>query len=143
MPNYKVQGNTVLRIDASAGGTLNSITTYVDRITPGFGRAYQVLDTTHFDDAAERVIAGIEQSQEFSLTGAFDDTATTGPDAIFGTAVGTALTFEFNPIGTVAGNRKFTGEVLVVAYLPSGEVKGRVNYEVRLKLDGTIVVGTN
>lgn len=142
MAVYRVGGNTVVRLDASAGGTLNAITQYVKTID-GFGRQYQALEDTHFDDTAERFIPGIEEAQELTLRGAFEDTATTGPDAILSTAVGTLLTFEFNPRGTAAGARKFTSEVLVVSYKISSEIKGEVLYEARLRQDGTVIVGTN
>ena len=142
MAVYRVGGNTVVRIDASAGGTLNAITAYVKTID-GFGRAYTELDDTHFDDAVERIIPGIEQGQEVVLRGAFEDTGTTGPDAIFATSVGTLLTFEFNPRGTASGARKFTSEVMIMSYKVMGEVKGQVNYEVRLKGDGAVTVATN
>lgn len=143
MAIYRVAGNTVVRVDASAGGTLVSITSYVKEIET-VGREYDPLDDTHFDDTAERVIQGIERSQEFRIRGAFDDTATTGPDAIFGTAVGTLLSFEFNPIGTASGRRKINMEVFVRSYKagapsPSGEVE----YEVVFKQDNAATVGTN
>src|SRR3990167_936295 len=107
MAVYRVGGNSVVRLDASAGGALTAITAYVKTID-GFGRSYLALDDTHFDDAVERGIPGIEESQEIVLRGAFEDTATTGPDAILNTAVGTLLTFEWNPRGTASGARKFT-----------------------------------
>lgn len=142
MAVYRVAGNTVIRLDASAGGALTAITQYVKEFS-GFGRVYQNLDDTHFDDTAERLIPGIETSQEFTMRGAFDDTATTGPDAILSTAVGTLLTFEYNPRGTASGGRKFTSEVMVLSYKVMGEVKGQVMYEAQLKGDGTVTVGTN
>ena len=142
MAVYRVGGNTVVRVDASAGGTLVAITAYVKTIE-GFGRSYLFLDDTHFDDAVERIIPGIEESQEVTLRGAFDDTGTTGPDAIFNTAVGTLLTLEFNPRGTASGARKFTSEVMGLEYTISGEVKGQVAYDVRLKGDGAVTVATN
>ena len=142
MAKYKVAGNIVVRIDASAGGALTAITAYVESID-AVGRAYEGLDTTQFGDAAERVFPGIELGQEFGMRGKFDDAATTGPDAIFNTAVGTLLTFEYNPIGTASGRRKFTTEVMVLTYQVGAEVKGMVEYEVRLKQDGTMTVGTN
>ena len=141
MAVFRVGGNTVVRIDASAGGTLVAITAYVKEID-GMGREYQSLDDTHFADAVERIIPGIETSQEFGLRGAFENTATTGPDAILSTAVGTLLTFEFNPVGTAAGARRFTSEVMVLSYKVNGEVKGQVSYEARLKQDGAVTVGT-
>ena len=142
MAVYRVGGNSVVRIDASAGGTLVAITQYVKEVD-SFGREFQALDDTHFDDTAERVIPGIELGQELTLRGAFDDTATTGPDAIFSTAVGTLLTYEWNPRGTASGARKFTSEMLVMSYKVAAAVKSEVPYEARLKQDGTVTVGTN
>ena len=142
MAVYRVGGNTVIRVDASAGGTLNAITQYVKEIDM-MGREYQALDDTHLDDTAERVIPGIELGQEFAMRGAFEDTATTGPDAIFSTAVGTIFTFELNPRGTASGARKFTSEIFVMSYKISAIIRGEVSYEVRAKQDGTVVVGTN
>lgn len=142
MSIFRVGGNSVVRIDASAGGTLTAITTYVKEID-GLGREFDALDSTALSDTAERVIPGIEKSQEFSIRGAFDDTATTGPDAIFSTAVGTLLSFEWNPAGTVAGRRKFNMEVLVTSYKVSAPLRGEVSFEVSLKQDGSATVGTN
>lgn len=142
MAKYRVAGNMVVRVDASAGGTLVNITSYVESID-GLGREYEALDITQFDSPSERIQPGIEKAQEFSLKGKFDDAATTGPDAIFSTAVGTILSFEFNPIGTASGRRKINMEVMVLSYKPAGEVKGMVEYEVRLKQDGSATIGTN
>ena len=143
MAVYRVAGTAVVRIDASASGTLVAITAYVREID-GLGREYDPLDDTNFDDAVERVIPGIEKAQEFSIRGAFDNAATTGPDAIFGTAVGTILTIEWSPVGTVttSDRRKFTMEVFVQSYKVLGEVRGQVMYETRFKQDGAVTVGT-
>lgn len=141
MAVYRVGGNSVARIDASAGGTLNALTQYVNTIEVPI--EYIQLDTTHFDDASETVIAGIQQATQVTLRGAFDDAATTGPDAIFSTAVGTALSFEYNPRGTAAGARKINFEALVTRYVISGEVKGLLMYEAVLTKDGSATVGTN
>jgi len=142
MATFKVGGNAVVRIDASAGGALTAITTYVQTMS-AFGKEVEGLDSTHFDDEAERVIAGLELAQEVTISGLFDDTATTGPDAIFSTAVGTALTFEYNPVGTASGARKITAEMFVMAYNPQGEVKGAVMWEATLKKDGTVTFAAN
>lgn len=140
MAKYRVAGNAVVRIDSTAGGSLTAITAYVEEIS-GFGREYQSLDVTAFSDAAERVIPGIESSQEITLRGAFDDNGSA--DLLFTNIVGTIVTLEWNPRGTASGARKFTTEVLVTKYTVTGEVKGRVEYEVTCKQDGTVAIGTN
>ena len=129
-------------MDASAGGTLVNMTTYVREID-AWAKEFDALDDTHLDDSAERVIPGIEKSTEFAIRGAFEDTATSGPDAIFSTAVGTILSFEYNPIGTASGRRKISAEVFVMSYSVGASVKGQVEYEARFKKDGSTTIGTN
>lgn len=141
MAKFKVSGNSVLRLDASAGGTLVNITAYVDTIT-SWGKSVVPLDMTHFVDTAEKTTGGIEEANEVTLSGAFDD-ATDGPDKILSTAQGTILSFEYNPAGTAAGARKISAEMYVMHYFVSGEVKGRVNWEVLMKKDGSMTLGTN
>ena len=143
MSKFQVSGVTVIRIDASAGGALSDISDQVDTISPGGGKVIQSLDVSTFADQAERVIAGIEESQEFSLSGAFDDKTPTGIDSIMGTAIGTILSFEVNPVGTVSGDRKYTCEVLVTSYQPDLTVKDKVGYTLVLKLDGAMTIGAN
>ena len=141
MAFYKVNANSVYGL-ADSGGTRRVMTAYIDTISV-LGKEVDALDVTAFADAAERVIAGIEKSQEWTLSGIFDDTATSGPDAVLGTLVGVLGTFDWSPIGTVAGRRKFSGTALCLAYHTRSAVKGRVEFDARFKLDGTISVGTN
>ena len=140
MAKYRVAGNTEIKI-ADSGGTLRNMTSYVDTMG-ALGKEVASLDVTSFADAAEKIIAGIETSQEFTLAGHFDDTATTGPDAVFAPLVGTKASFEFYPIGTTAGRRKFSGTALELSYKITAAVKERVAYEATFKLDGTMTVGT-
>jgi len=142
MGKFSVSARTVLRFDASAGGALEDKSQYIDTITP-MGKLYDQLDVSAFSDAGERVIAGIQTGQEITLEGAFDDTATTGPDAILSTAVGNILTMEYNPVGTASGARKMTGEFLVMNYVVGGNVKERVGFSTVWKLDGTVTLGAN
>ncbi len=143
MAQFKVASNSVVRCDASAGGTLVDISSFVDSISPGPGLSFASLDVTTFSDAAERVIAGIEQGQELTLEGPFDDTGTANPDAIFSTAAGTIISFEFNPVGTSGGDRQYSGEFLVMSYNVNLAVKERVSWSATIKLDGQMTAGTN
>lgn len=140
MAKYRSAGNTVVKVTDS-GGTLRDLSSYVDTVT-GLGKEVDALDVTSFADTAEKIIAGIEKSQEWTLSGHFDDTATTGPDAVLAPLVGTAGSLEFYPIGTTSGRRKISGSFLCTRYTVSGEVKGRIEYECLFKLNGTITVGT-
>lgn len=136
MAKYKVAGVSEVSIDNSAGTLLN-MTAYIDTIT-ALGKEITPLEVTTFADSAERFIAGIEVSQEVTISGPFDDAATTGPDAVFSTLVGTINTIRFAPAGTASGRRQITGEFLFVSYKVNSAVKERVNYELVAKLDGTL-----
>lgn len=140
MAKYKVAGNTNVQIDNS-GGTLLNMTSYVDTVSD-VGKEVASLDVTTFADAAERFIAGIETSSEITINGPFDDAATTGPDAVFGTLVGVISTFQIGPVGTASGARKINGEFLWTSYKVNTAVKERVTYTLVGKLDGTLTVGT-
>jgi hypothetical protein len=137
---FKVSGNSEVWHDNN-GGTLRNLSLYVDSMS-AFGKQYASLDVTSFADSAERVIAGIEESQEYTLSGHYDDTATTGPDAILAPLVGTLGSGTLYPVGTAAGSRKFTWEDLCTGYKITAEVKGRVQYEATFKVDGSVTVGT-
>jgi len=138
MAKFKVAASSEYTASDSAG-TARAMTSYIDTIEP-LGKVVMPLDVTAFSDAAERIIAGIEASQEWAISGHYDDAAT-GP-RIFGTAVGVIGTFAWSPAGTGATARKITGSALCMSYITRGEVKGRVEWEARFKLDGTITVGT-
>ena len=141
MAKFKTGGNSEVKI-TNAGGTLINLSAYIDTIS-ALGDEVMQLDVTGFTDTGERIIAGIRTGQEFTIAGAFDNAATTGPDAVLAPLVGTLSAIEYHPIGTASGRRKFTGTALCVAYTVNAPVKERVSYECRFKMDGAISVGTN
>ena len=135
MPFTKVSGVTVIRVD-DATGSLRDLSAFIEGVSSP-GKRVGALDVTSFADGAERFIAGIEESTEVTLSGAWSDSAT-GVDAYLPKLVGTIQTLEFNPIGTATGARRITGEFLCMAYTVNLEVKGSVRWESRHKLDGTL-----
>ena len=141
MPFFKVAGNTVVLVD-DASGTARALTAFIDTVG-GLGKQMANLDITSFADSAERIISGIEESGEVTLSGAWSDSAT-GQDAYIPALVGTIQTLAISPAGTGAGARKISGEFLCMSYKMTLEVKGRVGWESRHKLDGTLnATGTN
>lgn len=118
------------------------MTSYIDTVS-NVGKEIMPLDVTTFADSAERFIAGIEVSQEITIAGPYDDTATTGQDAVMGTLVGATQTFEVNPVGTAAGARKISMEMLWTGYKVIGAVKERMQYELTGKQDGSATITTN
>jgi hypothetical protein len=141
MPFFKVSGNTIVRVDDSLG-TIRNLTAFIETVG-GIGKGVANLDITSFADSAERIIAGIEESGEVTLSGPWSDSAT-GNDAYLPALVGTIQTLEVNPAGTGAGARKITGEFLCMSYRMILDVKSAVRWESRHKLDGTLnSTGTN
>jgi len=136
-----IAGTAEIKIDDS-GSTQRNMSAYVTSISD-LGKEITALDVTTFADSAERVLAGIEISQEFSITGPFDDTATSGPDAVFGTLVGVIADFEWHPKGTASGKRKISGKALCTSYKPTGEVKGLATYTTTFKVDGAVTIAAN
>lgn len=80
MAKYPVAGNSYIEVDDS-GGTPRDLSVYIQEIGP-LGEEASFLDVTGLNDTAQRVISGVGTGQELVLRGAFDDTATTGPDAV-------------------------------------------------------------
>jgi hypothetical protein len=138
---FKVAGNSVVRIDNTAGA-LVALTAYIDAMST-LGKQVAALDVTTFGDAAERFIAGIEESQEFTISGPFDNTSSVGPDVVLANLPGTIGSVEFNPVGTAGGARKITGEFLCTFYRVNTSVKERVTYEAGFRQDGTMTFGAN
>lgn len=141
MSKFRVAGVSEVKV-TNAGGTLINLSAYIDSIS-ALGDEVAQLDVTSFTDTGERVIAGIRTGQEFTIAGAFDNAATTGPDVTLAPLVGTLSAIEYHPSGTASGRRKFTGTALCVAYTVNAAVKERVSYECRFKMDGAVAVGTN
>jgi len=140
MAKSKVAGvyQVLISATAAAAATAN-FTAYVDTVS-GAGKVIQPLDVTAFTDTAERVIPGIESSQDVTLQGAFDSTGSS--DGTLVGLVGTAGTLILAPFGTASGARKITIPFVALSYIVSGAVKERLNYTFTVKQDGTAVLGT-
>lgn len=135
MPFVRVNGNTIVLID-DATGTARSLGAYITSVS-AIGRRQAALDVTSFADAAERIIAGIEESGEVTIQGRWN-TDSTGPNAYYPALVGTINTVEVAPNGTASGSRRIRGEFLCTSYEVIGEVKGEVQWQATHKLDGTL-----
>ena len=85
--------NEGLTLTSDSTSTLRDISASVRRVSP-VGVEYAVLRAAHFGDGAVSALAGMETAQEFIIEGLFDDTATTGPDAVLSGVVGSASLLE-------------------------------------------------
>jgi hypothetical protein len=136
MAKYPVAGNSYVEVD-DTGGTPRDLSPYLDEIEP-LGPEVSFLDVTGLNDTARQVITGVQSGREFALRGFFDDTATTGPDAVLSGIVGQIGTVSYGPAGNSSGQRKITGEFLCLSYRIISKVNNQVRFEVRFKPDGAV-----
>ena len=133
--------NAVFKIDDSVG-TLRTLTSYVEEVK-GLPGGRELSEVTAFGDGGAKNIPGL-QNVEFSISGHFDSTATTGPNAVLNslrTATATA-SFEYGPEGGSTGNTKFSGECWLTEYTVDASVKEKVSFEASFQVDGTVTSGT-
>lgn len=140
MAKFPADGSSYIEVDDS-GGTPRNLSPYVDEIEL-LGQKVVFLDVTGLSDTAQRVIAGIQLSQDFLLRGAFDDQTITGPDAVLTGIVGQIGTVSLGPAGNGAGQRKISGEFLCLSYQVISRVNHLVKFESRFKQDDNISLGT-
>src|SRR5918992_4198889 len=127
MAKYPVAGNSYIEVD-DAEGTPRDLSPYLEEIEP-LGPEVSFLDVTGLNDTAQRVIAGVQSGREFALRGFFDDTATTGPDAVLSGIVGQIGTVSYGPAGNSSGQRKVIGEFLCLSYRIISKVNNQVRFE--------------
>jgi hypothetical protein len=134
--------NSVFKLDDS-GGVLRTLTAYVDNVDglPG-GRTMD--DVTALGDTGHKFIPGIA-NQTFSISGHWDSTATTGPNAVLaGLAVSATATatFEHGPEGSSTGNIKYTGECWCTEYKVTSAAGSKVSFTASFQVDGVVTLTT-
>ena len=100
-------------------------------------------EVTALGDAGAKFIPGLEDVT-FNLRGLFDDTVSSGPDAVLGPlrTNTTAVSFEYGPEGTAAGDVKYSGTCWVTLYELRSRVGNLVEWVATLQVEGTLTRGT-
>jgi hypothetical protein len=127
----------VVKIDASDGGSLTDITEYITRIGDLECDKGTVTSTPFGTDAAEYLQGVVKNYPSFILGGFYDDTASTGPDAILNIGKVThsqTRTFEI----TTGGTNKISGECWLHNYKLTFAVNEYHNFEVAVQPTGVI-----
>lgn len=124
------------KLDSSAG-TLQTLTSYVDSVD--LDDSVDMGETTTAGAEDKTFVSG-QAEHDLSISGKWDDTATTGPDAVLFGIVGleTSATFEFGPGGSAAGKVKYTGECFLTGYKRSAPVGGVVMFTADFKITGAV-----
>ena len=123
-------------------GVVRDLSAYVVSVR-GLPGVRNLNEVTAMGDGGAKFIAGLEDST-VTLSGIFDDTAGSGPDAVLGPlrAHGSAVGFEYGPAGAAAGAVKYDGACWVLSYDLRSRVGDRVEWACTLQVEGVVRRGT-
>ena len=126
-----------------SGGTANrDLSTFITEIS-GLPGARNLNEATALGDSGATFHPGLE-NVTISISGHFDDTATTGPEAVLGplrthTA---AVAFSYGPKGSTSGFLKYSGTFWVTELAVDSSVGSLVAWSSSLQVEGTVTRGT-
>ena len=129
------------RID-DTGSVLRDLSAYITEVR-GLPGARGLNEVTALGDSGAKYVAGLEDVA-ITLSGMFDNTSTSGPDAVLGPlrTHGSAVDFEYGPEGASSGNVKYSGTCWVTSYALRSRVGDLVAWSAALQVDGTVTRGT-
>ena len=131
---FNVNGNSTITIDNSATTACN-LSAYVTEID-GLVKGYVEIDITAIADTAEKVRLGIVKKLTLRIRGNHDDTATTGPHAVFTGIVGGNTDRTVTIV--IDGAKQVSFEALCVSYEPDIQNKGIAMFEAVMVSNGAI-----
>jgi hypothetical protein len=124
------------------GSVQRDLSAYITEVRglPGTRALNQV---TALGDSGARFIPGLEDVT-IVLNGMFDDTATSGPDAVMGPLRShtSAVDFEYGPEGSGSGDIKYSGTCWLVSYELRSRVGSLVEWSATLQVEGTVTRGS-
>jgi hypothetical protein len=129
----------VFKID-NAAGTLVTLTSFVDSVD--LDNSVDMGETTTAGAEDKTFVSG-QAEHDLSISGKWDDTATTGADPVLSALIGleASSTFEFGPAGSAAGKIKKSGECFMTGYKVSAPVGGVVTFTADFKVTGAVTQG--
>lgn len=130
-----------LLLDNAAGTPVN-VSAYSDDFS--FPQSTEMLETTVFGSSVKRFVAGLNGGDTLSLSGPLDTTlhAQLGSMKAAQDAGTAGFTVTYGPAGSVSGQPKISGEVLVASYEVTTGVGGRVEFSASLQVDGAVTNAT-
>jgi len=128
-------GSDDLKIEVdNSGGTLVDMSAHITEINE-FKLEHVIEESTVFGAAWETSLAsGVTMSDDVELSGFYDDTATTGPDVIFGGGLGATRTLKI----TWGGTKTSSVEAIISGYERVAKVKESTKYKATLKPTGAV-----
>ena len=124
------------------GSVQRNLSSYITQVG-GLPGTRDLNDVTALGDSGSRFVPGL-QRVAIDLSGMFDDTATSGPDAVLGPlrTHTSAVDFEYGPEGSATGDVKYSGTCWVVSYDLRSRVGWLVEWSATLQVEGTVTRGT-
>jgi hypothetical protein len=115
------------------GQNLSQYVTSVD-----FNESGDVAESTTLGKDAKTYIQG-QTDATISITGNWDETASTGPDAVLNGVLGAGLVdFEYGPMGDVNGAVLYTGSCILTSYGKSSPVGDIVSFSAEGQVSGVV-----
>lgn len=117
------------------------LTSYLDSVELNISG--DTAESTTLGATAKSYLAGVPDST-ISISGKYDSTATTGPDAVLQGLVGsdTASAFEYGPEGGDTGDVKYSGDCFMTGYKVTSPVGDVVAFTADFQCTGAITKGT-
>lgn len=123
-------------------GSERDLTAYITDIE-GLPGVAGLHDVTVLGDTGTKDADGMDNTT-FTIRGLYDDTATTGPEAVIGALWSSRAnaTFRYGPKGSTGGFLKYSGSIKVAEFNLPVRVGNMVLFEARLKMQGRVARGT-
>lgn len=127
-----------IRVDNS-GGTLTDISRSVNQVQ--FSRDADLLDATTFQAPGgdKEFIVGFKDNK-FTVSGNADATVMAHLNGIHGQEA--TVSFQYGPEGTTTGNRRYTGECVLVNLSEDTPATGLNTFTASFQITGQVTVGT-
>jgi hypothetical protein len=128
-------------VEDAAGTTLRVLTTYLTDVEETLTQ--DVAETTTKGQTAKTYVQG-HTDATITISGRWDNTATTGPDVVLRGLVGDTGTsgFEFGPEGGTVGDIKYSGECILTDYTISSPLADVVGFSASFQVTGAVTVAT-
>ena len=122
--------------------TQRDLSAYITEVR-GLPGPRRLNEVTALGDSGVKFVPGLEDV-EIGVRGIFDNTATSGPDAVLGPlrTHTSAVDFEYGPEGSTSGDVKYSGTCWVLSYTLRSRVGNRVEWEAALQVEGAVTRGS-
>ena len=132
---------SVFWLDTS-GGVLTDISTYCDEVS--MPEELDLVETTTFGATSKTYLVGFADGK-ITVSGNWDrtiDAMLSSIRAAFRAGTLTSVSFEYGPEGASSGDKKYSGEAVMVNYEKSSAVKDQVKFSFELQITGAVTDGS-